>query len=524
MSFFSVRSKRRENKKSAGSNRTFVPRLEVLESRDLLSTFTVTNTSGDPNTSGSLPWAVQQANQTSGPNTIDFNIRGSGVQTINITGTLFLNSQMVIDGTSQPGYSGTPLISVQGNSSVPSLFYLGAGSSGSTIQGLDLFDYTANAVTIVNTSGGDLIQNNWVGFFRNPLNGQVSLNTSLGSQYSTSSGIGIQSSHNTIRGNVLDGGYNVIVMGEDPSATWSGTVYTGNSITGNFIGTDPSGTTSAGYGNLSDGIFLGAGCQGNFLGPSNVISGNAVHGIEMFAASDKGNVIFGNKIGTDVNGHYAIANGDGITITDGANGNTIGGAGGGNVISGNHDLAISLGLAGFGTGSNNFVQNNIIGLNASQTAAISPGSYGVSINSNSSGNQVTGNVICAASGSGVILASTTSNVVNNNWIGEASSGAWFPNGQYGVVLLAGANYNFVLGNNFGNNHLGSITVDPNAIGNDIQGGTQGGGGANNVGAQIQQLFQAYGMALQDLASGNISGFFKELNAVIALYFSILSSL
>jgi hypothetical protein len=524
MLFSPVRSKRRGTKRSANSNRTFVPRLEVLESRDLLSTFTVINTSGDPTTSGSLPWAVAQANNTGGQNTIDFNISGSGVQTINITGTLFLNSQMVIDGTSQPGYNGTPLISVQGSASVPSIFYLGSGSSGSTIEGLDMNDYAAgNAVTITNSSSGNIIQNNWMGFYRDPSTGHVTLNNSFGSQFSDTSGVGIQSSNNTIRGNVIDGSFNGIRMGDNPGS-WSGTVYSGNRISDNFIGTDPTGTTSAGYGNTESGIFLGAGCQHNFIGPDNVFSGNAVHGVELFDPSDTGNVIFGNKIGTDVNGLYAIANGDGITITDGANGNVIGGSYGGNVISGNRDLAISLGLAGFGTGSNNWVQNNIIGLNASQTAAISPGSYGISINSSSSGNQVTGNVICAASGSGVILASTTSNVVNNNWIGEASSGAWFPNGQYGVVLLAGANYNFVLGNAFGNNHLGSITVDPNAIGNDIQGGTQGGGGASNVGAEIQQLFQAYGMALQNLASGNISGFFKELNAVIALYFSILSSL
>ncbi len=522
MSFFSVRGKGRKNTKSASKKGTFVPRLEALETRDLLSTFVVNTTSSDPNTAGSLPWAVQQANSTAGSNTIDFNI-GRGAQTITLSSTLNLDNQVLIDGTTQPGYNGTPLISIQGSANVSSLFGLNSGSSGSTIQGLDMFDYTGNAVTINNSSSGDLIQNNWMGFFVNPTNGQVTLNSSLGGQFGVTSGLGIQSSNNTIRGNVIDGSYNGINVGENPhdfgGAPWSGTVYSGNHFIGNFIGTDPTGTTSAGYGNASDGIFFGAGCQGNVIGPSNVLSGNGVHGVDLFDPSDKGNVITGNKIGTDVNGQHAIPNGsDGITITDGANSNTISN----NVISGNLQLGISLGLANFGTGSYNWVQNNIIGLNANQTAVISPGQFGISINSGSVDNHVTGNVIAGATHAGVILASTQSNVVNNNWIGISTNGAGFGNPQFGVALLGGANYNFVLGNVFGPSGVQAIYVDPNAVGNDVQGTS--GGGANNIGAQIQQLFQAYGLMLQDLASGNFSRLSQDINSIISLYFAIVSEI
>ncbi len=519
MSFFSIHGKRREIKELTGKKRTFVPRLEELETRDLLSTFVVNTTSSDPNTSGSLPWAVQQANSTPGSNVIDFNI-GTGPQTITLTGTLNISNQVLIDGTSQPGYNGAPLISIQGSANVASLFGLDSGSSGSTIQGLDMFNYTANAVTISNSSSADLIQNNWMGFYINSSNGQVSLNNSLGGQYGDTSGLGIQSSNNTIRGNVIDGSYNAIRMGEDPNATWSGTVYSGNHFIGNFIGTDPSGTTSAGFGNSQSGIFFGAGCQGNYIGPNNVISGNGVHGIEMFAPSDKGNVITGNKLGTDVNGNHAIPNGsDGVTITDGANSNTISN----NLISGNAQLGISLGLAGFGTGSYNWVQNNVIGLNASQTGVIGTGQYGVSINNGSVNNQVTGNIICGASLSGVVLASTQSNAVNNNWIGVSTSGAGFGNGHFDVALLPGANFNFVLGNALGPTGVQAIYVDPNAIGNDVQ-GSSGGGGANNVGAQIQQLFQTYSLLIQDVLSGNFSRVSQDINTIISLYFAIVSEI
>ena len=515
MSFFSVHGKRRQTKELTSKRRTFVPRLEALEDRLCLTTITVTNNADSG--AGSLRAALDSAQNG---DTINFNLPGSGVQVISIGSTLNVNSQVIIDGTSQTGYNGTPLISVQGSASVSSLFGLNSGSSGSTIQGLDMFDYTGNAVTINNSSTGDLIQNNWMGFFVNPTNGQVTLNNSLGGQFGDTSGLGIQSSNNTIRGNVIDGSYNAIRMGEDPNATWSGTVYSGNHFIGNFIGTDPSGTTSTGYGNTSDAIFLGAGCQGNVIGPNNVLSGNGVHGVELFAPSDKGNVITGNKIGTDVNGNHAIPNGsDGVTITDGANSNTISN----NLISGNAQLGISLGLAGFGTGSYNWVQNNIIGLNASQSGVIGTGQYGISINSGSVHNQVTGNVICGASLAGVVLASTQSNAVNNNWIGVSTSGAGFGNGHFDVTLLPGANFNFVLGNALGPTGVQSIYVDPNAIGNDVQ-GSSGGGGANNVGAQIQQLFQAYGMLLQDFASGNFSRLSQDINNIISLYFAIVSEI
>jgi len=523
MSFFSVRGKRKQIKELKSKKRAFVPCLEELETRNLLSTFVVNTTSSDPNASGSLPWAVQQANSTPGSNVIDFNI-GRGPQTITLSGTLNLNNQVLIDGTTQPGYNGTPLISIQGSANVSSLFGLNSGSSGSTIQGLDMFDYTGNAVTINNGSSADLIQNNWMGFFINPTTGQVTLNSSLGGQFGVTSGLGIQSSNNTIRGNVIDGSYNAINVGENPhdfgGAPWSGTVYSGNHFIGNFIGTDPSGTTSAGFGNASDAIFFGAGCQGNFIGPNNVLSGNRVHGVELFDPSDKGNVITGNKIGTDVNGQHAIPNGsDGVTITDGANSNSISN----NVISGNLQLGISLGLAGFGAGSYNWVQNNIIGLNATQTGVIGTGQYGISINSGSVNNQVTGNVICGASLAGVVLASTQSNVVNNNWIGISSGGAGFGNGHFDVALLPGANFNSVLGNVLGPSSVQSIWVDPSAIGNAVQ-GTSSAGIAINIGAQIQQLFQDYGMLLQDFESENFSRLSQDINNIISLYVAIISEI
>ena len=55
--------------------------LEWLESRRLLSTYTVINTN-DNTSSGSLRWAITSVNRDSTPDTIDFAIPGTGLQSI----------------------------------------------------------------------------------------------------------------------------------------------------------------------------------------------------------------------------------------------------------------------------------------------------------------------------------------------------------------------------------------------------------------------------------------------------------
>src|SRR4051794_12420544 len=76
--------------------------VERLEERTLLSTFTVTNTADSgPN---SLRQAIMSANSNSGPHTINFNIPGTGVQTISpATAYPALTQPTTINGYSQPG-------------------------------------------------------------------------------------------------------------------------------------------------------------------------------------------------------------------------------------------------------------------------------------------------------------------------------------------------------------------------------------------------------------------------------------
>src|SRR5262245_52208168 len=91
----------------------FRPRLEAVEDRNLLSGFLV-DTIADSGP-GSLRQAIVDANATPGPSTIVFAIPGAGVHRIAPAGPLpAMTHAMLIDGTSQPGYAGTPLIELTG--------------------------------------------------------------------------------------------------------------------------------------------------------------------------------------------------------------------------------------------------------------------------------------------------------------------------------------------------------------------------------------------------------------------------
>src|SRR5438309_10287292 len=94
-------------------SRRVTPRLEALEDRHLLATFTVVNTLDNSNP-GSLRRAILDANATTGLDTIAFSI-GSGTKTIALTSALPpVTDPVVIDGTTQPGFAGDPLIVVSG--------------------------------------------------------------------------------------------------------------------------------------------------------------------------------------------------------------------------------------------------------------------------------------------------------------------------------------------------------------------------------------------------------------------------
>jgi parallel beta-helix repeat protein len=141
----------------------------------------------------------------------------------------------------------------------------------------------------------------------------------------------------------------------------------GTTIAGNRIGTNLQGT--AAVGNIRDGLFLGAFCDDGVCTPSsdNQVIGNAIganggDGIEIDGTGGgTGNRIAGNTVGIDAGGHPSLGNtGAGIRVANDATLDVIGGTASSdaNVVAGNRQAGIFVGLRAADTGTHVAIQGN----------------------------------------------------------------------------------------------------------------------------------------------------------------------
>src|SRR6185295_6986653 len=153
--------------------------------------------------------------------------------------------------------------------------------------------------------------------------------------------------------------------------------FDGNTVQGNFIGTNAAGTSS--LANASGGIFV-AGAN-NVIGGTtpaarNVISGNGSSAVTLNGNISHDNAVLGNFIGTDATGTNPLANnGTGVGVFSGAFNNTIGGlvAGAGNTIAFNAGRGISIpGGGGNGIFGNSIFNNEQLGIDLSDDAGVTP--------------------------------------------------------------------------------------------------------------------------------------------------------
>ena len=137
---------------SSGSR---VSELEVLESRELLATFTVTNLHNSG--AGSLRQAIIASNAQAGPNTIDFDVTG----TIRVARTSLpaITNTVTIDGSSAPSFAGTPVVTVNFQGSRGLNF--AKGSDGSILKSLALVRAGNAGVTL--TASKVTVQGNDIG-------------------------------------------------------------------------------------------------------------------------------------------------------------------------------------------------------------------------------------------------------------------------------------------------------------------------------------------------------------------------
>jgi hypothetical protein len=226
-------------------------------------------------------------------------------------------------------------------------------------------------------------------------------------------------------------------------------------VAGNFIGTDVTGT--ADLGNTGFGIYLSNGSDdvliggtggttagGPCTGRCNLISGNLGGGINIwggFVGSARA-LVQGNFIGVDVSGTAALGNdGYGVQAGGGSTDAVIGGTSpaAGNVISGNGGILYPGVYLGSGGGTGHVVIGNYIGTDATGSAAIPNGTYGVSVEVSpgmtiGGGAAGAGNLISGNTLAGIYLGNSF-NVVQGNRIGtDAAGSAPLPNGNWGIRM------------------------------------------------------------------------------------------
>ena len=269
--------------------------------------------------------------------------------------------------------------------------------------------------------------------------------------------LGSGSQLNMVEGNVIsDNDYDGVYL--NGSGTMS------NTVLGNYIGTNHHGLWENFYGNLWYGVRLDGGAKYNRIGGAtaaerNIIAGNERDGVRISGNQTMSNTVLGNYIGVSSDGVSSGSNlWYGVTITDGAKNNLVGGnaSGEGNVISDNDDGGVQ--ISGNQTAYNQ-VSGNIIGLLPDGASDFGNNGHGVFIGQGANHNFVGGersgvceaecNVISGNQGDGVRIDGngTISNTVSGNLIGTDILGSSSINNlQHGVNIRNGAQFNLIGGN------------------------------------------------------------------------------
>jgi len=444
------------------------------------ATFTVTN--ADASGLGSLRQAVLDANANAGPDVIEFSIPTAGLVIISPTNILpdIFPDPVVIDGTTQTNYSGSPLIVLSGNLAPPGNgLSIKAGSS--VVRGLAIGSFAGFGVNLEGP-GANRVEACHIG---TDAAGTTALPNTFGGIRISQSTDNIIGGTNSGSGNLISGnGGHGILIGESTVSPSPAT--TRNLILGNRIGTTLNGTQR--LPNQAGGVLI-ASAPGNVIGGTNAaarnfISGNGTNGVVIAGSVATNNTVQGNFIGTDVSGTFSVSNrAAGILISGSRNmlGGTVPGAA--NLISGNGQSGVDLAGGAYG----NTVQGNLIGTSIWGTNAVPNRGRGVAMSAATNNliggsvavarNMISGNVL---DGVGIIESAARSNRVEGNFIGVD-----------------------ITGTNKLSNNLSGVWIT-NAPGN-IIGGTSVGGGNVISGNQGQGITLSGAGAWGNLIQGNLIG-------------------
>src|SRR5262249_34217578 len=252
-----------------------------------------------------------------------FKIPGQGVQTIAPASPLpAITKAVLIDGWSQPGHSGTPLIELSG-SQAGTADGLTITGPDVTVRGLDINNFSQGAGIHITGTGatGNWIYGNFLGTDPTgtqalPNNAGVEIDAGAAHDLVGTNGDGVNDAaeRNLLSGDLFAG---VWITGQGTS---------NNAVAGNFIGTDITGLAAVNNGTqpvtgslgvvFGGGIVISAGASGNRIGTDgksiddagerNVIGGSGQDGADICGTGADGNVVAGNYIGSDVTGTASL--------------------------------------------------------------------------------------------------------------------------------------------------------------------------------------------------------------------------
>lgn len=284
--------------------------LFVLTVTAQAATFQVTTTADNGNnanpTPGSLREAIISANNSPGTDTITFSI-GTGAQTIMPGSSLpVFTDPVIIDGTTQPGFNGAPIIELKGTNGGVGSVGLQINAGGCTVRGLVINSFSTGI--FLPMKDGNLIVGNYIG---TDITGALDFGN-------TNFGINVQGSNGNTIGGTTAADRNIISGNGNTGLRFSGS--SSNIVFGNYIGVDITGALD--LGNDNQGVRLENAFNnkigGTGQGEGNIISGNADVGVLLVSAFS--NIIAGNRIGTDATGTTNIGNdGGGIAVLSGSN-------------------------------------------------------------------------------------------------------------------------------------------------------------------------------------------------------------
>lgn len=316
------------------------------------ATFTVINTNEEG--PGSLRQAILDANSKVGADTISFDIPGSGTKTITLKSPLpVISESVVIDGTTQRGFAGSPVIALRRGAQGSTIKITGGNS---TVRGLDICSVTngfkdqlpADATDIeITSAGGNRIEGNVI----------------------SEAGVTITSSKNIVGGTARRAGNSFSTNGNHNGLFLKGQTATDNQVQGNSFVVNPNSCAPTHTCPIGVAILM-QNASNSLIGGTAPQAGNLISNSPILMRSGSGNLIQANFIGVDVTGMVASNPNFGVGI-DGEKSDTIGGTTpqARNIISGASDFGIGINSDGVIV-TGHLIQGNYIGTDVTGTKAV----------------------------------------------------------------------------------------------------------------------------------------------------------